>query len=266
MILKQIKNLLVFVGLLSVVFSVVYSIIYFCFIEIENKKVTTSSILDEVVIASACKRDVINKSGVVPIVDSCKPVVLVIGLIHSGTVTSFKDLIESANFLEKNIDTVCFASHGGNVSQGLELAKQIQIYGMNTCVADYYEYSSGKLGKNVILPYTIDGGVLCASTCPFVYLAGRERVLLGNRMVFRVHSAGINCNCGPFDTKLDVDFLGSNKVFYTMSQLVSDEHKTGVYRLYTKAVDTKFSAKDLLRISHEELLEMKVVTKWDRSL
>lgn len=224
----------------------------------------------KVSIVSACKRDVNNPNAVVPVDGSCRDVVLVSGLIKDDTVNQFKELADPVNLASAGINTVCFYSEGGEPKSGHDLAVEINNRKLNTCIADLYILGAGKDGVKPTVPAITESSknIGCTSTCPFVFLAGQERILLGDKIQVKVHKPGkvtTFLNLKEVDRK-DIEISKEEDFFLKMSKLVSDQHKGGVNTFYKTAMDKKFSDRNLLLIPNDELVRMNVVTRWDSTI
>lgn len=79
-----------------------------------------------------------------------------------------------------DIKTVCIASKGGATSGAMDIADVIHDFGLNTCLASRYVSikDSSFIAKG-----------LCQSSCTWMTLAGRERILYDDKIKLGFHAA-----------------------------------------------------------------------------
>lgn len=83
-----------------------------------------------------------------------------------------------------HIETLCFNSPGGKISEAEEIIQTIQDNSLNTCIADSYYLSDGSL-----VHYRMSMNY-CASACPIITLAGARRIELGTANLIKIHKSG----------------------------------------------------------------------------
>lgn len=81
------------------------------------------------------------------------------------------------------IKTICISSQGGEVSDAIMIADAIYANGLNTCLASRYELSEDR-------HLSVDG--LCQSSCTWMILAGKDRILYDDKIELGFHAARDN--------------------------------------------------------------------------
>jgi len=116
------------------------------------------------------------KSGALCNAGHCEPALMVSGYLDEGFVTRFaataEDQIKSAKW-------ICIDSPGGKPSEGLVLAKFLQVLGKQTCVAP------------IRRPDATLQATKCASSCALAFAGGARRVLADDHSL-GVHRAFLN--------------------------------------------------------------------------
>ncbi|MEZ9362443.1 hypothetical protein [Vibrio cyclitrophicus] len=88
------------------------------------------------------------------------------------------------NSTNGDVAYLCFDSPGGDNDFGKRLGHYISENNISTCVAD--KYFSLDTGKEI---EAIQSEVQCVSMCPYTYMAGHERLMLGQTASFLYHSS-----------------------------------------------------------------------------
>jgi hypothetical protein len=151
-------------------------------ISVKNEPVT----LDKALIAKACTRDEKN---------CIDQVLLVSGDLDRGTISAIKQLKGSS----LQVDTVCFASRGGDKDVAIDIGEWIKKNHLNTCIAEKYLTTDG---------ITMNSP-LCASACPYILAMGHKRTALGSNFRIGIHSSGTILNFGLFTYRITaLDYMG----------------------------------------------------------
>lgn len=191
-----------------------------------DEKSTTPTRIDSVVFATAC-----NSDG-----STCIDNVLLIrGQILESTKSALNVFVDEQKIKRNQI--VCFDSPGGEVDRAIALGNWIYANGMDTCYAEKYVLKDGIVIKNTI----------CNSACPFVFLMGHKRSLVGRRATFKIHHSGRTlplCGC-----KLEVnDYLyswGRYESMLLVGRNTDDQHLD----LFDLSLETHFSKTYLLQVN-----------------
>jgi hypothetical protein len=143
--------------------------------------------------------------------DKCdEDIVLAKGQIVASTFDDFIKFIEDQS-LDNKKATICFDSPGGLNESAFNVGKEISKRGYNTCVSKNYLSSSGEKISNAE----------CNSVCPFVFLSGENRRLIGSDFFLGVHSSGDHiklCGC-----KISTDDLsGDQAIKESFIKLLAD--------------------------------------------
>ena len=136
-----------------------------------------SHALNKAVIARACTHD-----GKTCIDD----VLLVSGDLDEGSIGAIKQLDGNLQ-----VDTVCFASRGGDKNAAIKIGQWIKSKHLNTCIAEKYLTTDGVTMSSP----------LCASACPYILAMGHKRTALGRDFKIGIHNSGTNLNFGLFTYK-----------------------------------------------------------------
>lgn len=194
---------------------------------------------------------------------SCKDAILIFGFIDNGTIKSFDELYPN---VKNRINDVCFLSRGGGTQAALELAKKIERYQLNTCVGEHvsiwideeWEIWKTKTGN----PAT----VYCKSVCPFILMAGKERVAIGERFEIKVHHPGFTYCCLP-EGKNKFNSPIHNLPFFKddMEELVSlseERYQKSLFEFYELAMSHDYAEEELLLVDIKELQRYQLFTKF----
>jgi hypothetical protein len=193
--------------------------------------------------------------------NSCVDAILVYGEIDDGTISSFDKLYPD---VKDHIDTVCFLSWGGGTQAALKLAKRIKYYELNTCIGEHIsihidgEWKTWQAkSDNPALPY-------CKSICPFIMLAGKERIAIGEQFEIRVHHPGFTYCCLPEgENKFNSPFHNLPILTDDMEDLVELSEKKyheKLFEFYDYAMSHGFFEKELLLVTRKELLTYQFFT------
>ncbi|SFG01444.1 hypothetical protein [Neptunomonas qingdaonensis] len=143
--------------------------------------------LDKALIVDACNQDK----------TSClKNVILIKGRLDEGTISSIKNLKGPNNKI------ICFDSPGGSINTATEIGYWIKENGFDTCLAEKYIVKNKR-----VLTTTV-----CYSACPFVFVMGNERIMIGNDFQVGLHHSGGTvdfCFCSFNYNSLE--FVANNK-------------------------------------------------------
>ena len=88
------------------------------------------------------------------------------GVLGGDTLRKFEEVLDKAKAYDCQSPWLMLESPGGSVSEGVELGRDVSDHGLRTVTR--YE---------------------CASACALIFLAGRERVLVGSRAKIGFHQA-----------------------------------------------------------------------------
>ncbi|HFQ5376546.1 TPA: hypothetical protein ACGUM3_004476 [Vibrio vulnificus] len=195
-------------------------------------------------------------------------IVLGSGEITNTTHSRFKEILEIVDKNEIRLSTVCFDSPGGDNEDGGELGKSISILGLNTCLADkYYDIDGNLIPKAT--KFESDSGsrvTTCISMCPFVYMSGKERILVGKSPITAFHSSRstmLMCGC-EWDSW---DTAGDSNMKKQFADLLGKYSRNNPERIPLtndeEIVDRTFKipTAKLAAASKETLTELRIVTK-----
>jgi len=120
-------------------------------------------------------------------------VILVRGEITDSSYAAFTSWL-SKNNQTQEVDIICFDSPGGSNQSAMPMGKYISDRGYKTCLADRYELINPETTTS-----SVETRTLCNSMCPYIYAAGRERLVIGSSVKFGFHATGKPCfPCGKF--------------------------------------------------------------------
>jgi hypothetical protein len=117
----------------------------------------------------------------------CLKSFLIEGPILYGAAKKFKTKIDDLSKTYPNITLICLSSPGGLNREAVNIAAYINEKKMSTCVGDMSLPSGVDFNPNGIR-YTSR----CESACTFIVLAGIERIAIGDRFLFGLHSSRYN--------------------------------------------------------------------------
>ncbi|MEZ8624369.1 hypothetical protein AB6D75_01105 [Vibrio splendidus] len=195
-------------------------------------------------------------------------VVLGSGEITNTTHSRFKDMLEFVDKKEIRLSTVCFDSPGGDNEDGGELGKSISIRGLNTCLADKYYDTDGNLIPKATT-FESDSGsrvTSCISMCPFVYMSGQERIMVGQSPITAFHSSKstmLMCGC-EFDSWDTVGDSNMKKQFADLLGKYSSNNPKRIPLTNDEGIvdrTFKIPTAKLATASQETLTELRIVTK-----
>lgn len=216
--------------------------------------------------AQVCQRNEAS-DGYEPAEITCIESIILSGRIDNLLVEKFKRRIAENKASTKKVDTVCLSSKGGKTHSALLIHGLIREHNFNTCIGDYIKVklpsdadeNLKSIAAKVELP-ALTNDVNCASACPFILLAGKERIGKGVFKV-KVHGAGKTWYCGPcMGDRLYMWGL-FNGDFKDMIKVDAKEPPEGFKRFYDIAASHPFTERKLLEISNKDLIEMNVFTK-----
>ncbi|MCY9803451.1 hypothetical protein OTK51_08385 [Vibrio scophthalmi] len=195
-------------------------------------------------------------------------VVLGSGEITNTTHSRFKDMLEFVDKNEIRLSAVCFDSPGGDNEDGGELGKSISIRGLNTCLADKYYDTDGNLIPKAT-KFESDSGLRvtsCISMCPFVYMSGQERIMVGQSPITAFHSSKstmLMCGC-EFDSWDTVGDSNMKKQFADLLGKYSSNNPKRIPLTNDEGIvdrTFKIPTAKLSTASQETLTELRIVTK-----
>ncbi|EDM65945.1 hypothetical protein PE36_08086 [Moritella sp. PE36] len=161
------------------------------------------------------------------------------------------------NSVNGDIEYFCFDSPGGDNDFGKFLGNYISKNKLSTCVAD--KYFSLDTGKEI---ETIQSETQCVSMCPYTYMAGNERVMLGKTASFLYHSSSDKfsaCGVCLWSSKNESEAEEFNKLLNTYIEngsLPVNEIEVMITKTF------KIPPETTKRMSIEQLKHYNVVTEF----
>ncbi|PMO89917.1 hypothetical protein BCT01_00695 [Vibrio tasmaniensis] len=185
-------------------------------------------------------------------------------LLLQGQFTIFSKEVLEDFFLENNltfgdVEYICFDSPGGENSFGIYLGTEIANNKINTCVADAY-YVAGELTSELS---ESNEATICASMCPFTYMSGNERIMLGKSTEFLYHSSQSTIGVCGFCVYTFTDKRSKDQI---MNLLLSYKEKgSRPISEIEKLIDVTFSIphEKIAPMTYEQLAKYNVVTQFE---
>lgn len=168
-------------------------------------------------------------------------VLLVLGEFDEGTRESINRLLKERS--GKPFKTVCLHSRGGDMRFAADIGEWIKNHDFDTCLADRYLLADGLTLINTE----------CDSACPWVLLAGLNRIQFGESFSIEVHHPGGTlsvCFCEmKINSYADWEHLDlvEDMLNYKPSKDLEDHLK-----LFERSQETHHSESDLIEVAEWE--------------
>ncbi len=183
---------------------------------------------------------------------TCKAAIILAGSIGEGMFEAFE------NFLLENKEhpnLVCFMSNGGELNGAEKIANKIRGEGLDTCMSDRIKVTGKDLSSKIASN--------CESACPFVLLAGSNRVAIGSDFKITVHHPGSTTSFCICDIKFNKDgFTDSENVYTRIIQASAEDVRDSHMDFYRRAMSTPFYEDSLDLIKYEEFKKYKLFTSY----
>jgi hypothetical protein len=191
---------------------------------------------------------------------ACQTAVFLDGPIGREMFESFDSALKQQQLPHR---MVCLRSDGGLLKGAERIAQLIRREKLDTCVADYVEYTAVyDKSTQRFTPHatTTHHDVSCGSVCPFMLLAGTERVALGQQFNIKLHHPGT-----PSKTCLGTVYqnsdLSKENVLLALVQQSPSQDAAAHHFLYQRALQTNFRKKKPDIVSHTDFAKYRLFTK-----
>jgi hypothetical protein len=165
-------------------------------------------------------------------------VLLIEGVIDENTEQEFLALLKT---MKDKPRAICFHSPGGIKDVAVNIGTKIKMDGLSTCLAERYVVKGRSDIKNV----------KCNSSCPMVFLTGKERLAIGYKTDIFVHHSGYTLSfcfkCIKANTLEYIAFNDFESLLRKKPEEVFCRHKA----FLKMTLDTKF--KNELKMSFDSL-------------
>jgi len=148
-------------------------------------------------------------------------------------------------YQQKNVQTICFDSPGGQVLMMFAISRWINSNNLNTCVAERYKLHDFPLE----LVRTN-----CLSACPLILASGRERWSVGDSTNIGVHQGGANLSWCFCDLT-----ISANPIVTGLAPLMPPS-TANIGLLFE--ISDKASPAEMLRLTRADLEKVNMFTAW----
>ncbi len=191
------------------------------------------------------------------IASTCQNAVILDGPIGKEMYEDLKSSIELEQLPHR---LICLRSRGGATMGAKAISDLIRTHQLDTCLSDYVEYDKvyASTTKNfTAIAKQTHSNIMCDSACPFILIAGKNRIGLGNSFKLKLHRSA-----SP--TYLCVTTIYKNSDLAKGDPILDIVNKSPVHELeqhqmlYQRSLQTDF--KKLDEVSHDDFDKYGIFT------